>query len=995
MKVSCPHCSQRILLDTDSLASLHGFSGFDCPHCGGWIPFPPLGTPSSPPPGEHRSRGWAAPEAEELAKSFDSRYQIRRLLGRGGMGAVYEGFDTRLDRRVAIKILPQETGSDSHALARFEREAKAMAALDHPNIVHIHDYGQTPDGNPYFVMEFIDGMDVHHLRQSGQLDLPGALELVSQVCAALQYAHSRGIVHRDIKPANILVSSEGVAKVADFGLAKVLGTDTHAPHEPTLTRSGTAMGTPDYMAPEQMEGQPIDHRADIYSLGIMLYDLLTGSPPRGAWPPPSQRVQIDVRLDEIVLRSLQHNPSARYQAASEVRADIDSVKSSTGGGPLPPGTHSEPLPSQRSAAPAASLQSFASAPGGNRSSRGRPADAPVRSHETASASSLSNTMLILGLLAIAITGGLAFYLANRKPTETHTSQELVENTTIHRDIPPGMTAKDLDGVGDIRSHAGGFIGISMEAVDSVQADELAKRTGAEVLAVDPSDPAWPALHDWLRGHFQAPLTMQAWVVSQGEPRLLDKEKIAAPETANPTAAQARHKVLLHWKPEASIPTNPQIEPTTPQNPPPGPLPDPLPADEPSEPSPPAQVTVPAEPSTPQPPSPPPGPLSWTNTDGKTIKAEFVRLDGESVVIRKDGKEFKLPLAKLAPQSQKLAREVPASSTTWESSPEQTHGKVTLNLSTPKTKGSLEIVPRYGKQSALTPRALGTLPDALVKASDIVDVSVDQHRGLALRADGTVIPWGYEFSNLTPPPQEMLGAEKKVIQIIASASEGVDWFLYADGSIAAHFEARQYPFAGTMEASNAVRAVKIAAFGRHALTLSGAGKLSYYGYHLLHKIPPEAENAVIVDMAIGEQVCLAVTKEGKVIVWGGDNNGCRDLAKPLADAIERGRDPAILVATYGAACAVILESGRTIFWGNETSEWPIKEARIPGAHRFVSFCYHGYDGPALAVQDQFGRWKFFGKNVAFDENLDRTIAKAIAIGGGFEAVAVLRPPSASR
>ena len=108
MKVSCPHCSQRILLDTDSLASLHGSSGFDCPHCGGWIPFPPVGTPSSPPPGEHRSRGWAAPEADELAKSFDSRYQIRRLLGRGGMGAVYEGFDTRLDRRVAIKILPRK-----------------------------------------------------------------------------------------------------------------------------------------------------------------------------------------------------------------------------------------------------------------------------------------------------------------------------------------------------------------------------------------------------------------------------------------------------------------------------------------------------------------------------------------------------------------------------------------------------------------------------------------------------------------------------------------------------------------------------------------------------------------------------------------------------------------------------------------------------------------------------------------------------------------------
>ena len=154
MKVSCPVCSQRIALDAENLAELRGATAFDCPACGARIPLSKPSAAAPTPP----AADVAAAEIERIASSFDARYQIKRLLGRGGMGAVYEGFDTRLDRRVAIKILPQETGGHHDALVRFEREAKAMAALDHPNIVHIHDYGQTPDGNPYFVMEFIDGI---------------------------------------------------------------------------------------------------------------------------------------------------------------------------------------------------------------------------------------------------------------------------------------------------------------------------------------------------------------------------------------------------------------------------------------------------------------------------------------------------------------------------------------------------------------------------------------------------------------------------------------------------------------------------------------------------------------------------------------------------------------------------------------------------------------------------------------------------------------------
>ena len=290
---------------------------------------------------------WEAPEPEALDSTFEGRYRITKLLGRGGMGAVYQARQIELDREVAIKVLPHiMNAADPEALTRFKREATVMARLNHPNIVTVYDSGLNSDGHPYLVMELIDGMDVHTLRRSGRLNLRVALNLVSQVCHALQYAHGKGIIHRDIKPSNILVTEDGQVKVADFGLAKALEDASQKKEEPSLTLPGALLGTPEYMAPEQKDGGPVDHRADIYALGAMLYELLTGAPPRGACTPPSQKVQVDARLDEIVNRALQENPSARYQAASEVKQDIDSVKSTTGGEKLPPGTNPEPLPSK-------------------------------------------------------------------------------------------------------------------------------------------------------------------------------------------------------------------------------------------------------------------------------------------------------------------------------------------------------------------------------------------------------------------------------------------------------------------------------------------------------------------------------------------------------------------------------------------------------------------------------------------------------------------------
>ncbi len=272
--------------------------------------------------------GWKPPEPEALDPLFPA-YDIVELLGRGGMGAVYKAVQKNLKRPVAIKLLPPEMAEADPSFAeRFRREAQAMAALDHPNIVTVFDFGETEEGHYYFIMEFVDGMDFHQLIHTGQLDHMGALNAVSQICDALEYAHQQGYVHRDIKPANIFINQKGVLKVGDFGLAKLTGDiEAHAGENlPNLTQTGSGIGTPDYSAPEQIEGRKVDHRADIYSLGVMLYEMLTGEIPRGNFLPPSQRVTIDVRLDEIVLKAMNSQPELRYRSITEMRTDVDRVR---------------------------------------------------------------------------------------------------------------------------------------------------------------------------------------------------------------------------------------------------------------------------------------------------------------------------------------------------------------------------------------------------------------------------------------------------------------------------------------------------------------------------------------------------------------------------------------------------------------------------------------------------------------------------------------------
>ncbi len=263
-----------------------------------------------------------SPSLDEMSKAFP-QLEIIGLIGRGGMGTVYKARQPQLDRFVALKILSPTLGGDPAFAERFTREARALARLSHPNIVTVYDSGQSA-GYCYFIMEWVDGLNLRQMEQAQRPLAPEqALAIVPRICDALQYAHEQGIVHRDIKPANILIDKQGRVKIADFGLAKLLDAE---PTGMELTQAQAAMGTPHYMAPEQWEKPlTVDHRADIYSLGVVFYEMLTGELPLGRFLSPSQKVKVDVRLDEVVLRALEKEPERRYQHASQVKCAVETI----------------------------------------------------------------------------------------------------------------------------------------------------------------------------------------------------------------------------------------------------------------------------------------------------------------------------------------------------------------------------------------------------------------------------------------------------------------------------------------------------------------------------------------------------------------------------------------------------------------------------------------------------------------------------------------------
>jgi len=339
----CPFCGKAV-----QTTALRGI----CPECmlkAGLVEtgeVGPDGTVMAKPP------AMPAPAVAEIAPHFP-QLEILECLGRGGMGAVYKARQPKLDRFVALKILTrrQDSGiSDTEFAARFQQEARALARLNHPDIVAVYDFGEVgaasatgtvagtlAGGTPapvqptgkmpmplhYLLMEYVDGLTLRQLLQTKKISPEEALAIVPKICEALQFAHERGIVHRDIKPENILLDKQGRVKIADFGIAKILGSKAAGG---SLTGVKDVIGTPHYMAPEQVEKPAkVDHRADIYSVGVVFYEMLTGELPLGKFAPPSSKVHVDVRLDEVVLHALEKEPERRYQHVSEVKSDVETI----------------------------------------------------------------------------------------------------------------------------------------------------------------------------------------------------------------------------------------------------------------------------------------------------------------------------------------------------------------------------------------------------------------------------------------------------------------------------------------------------------------------------------------------------------------------------------------------------------------------------------------------------------------------------------------------
>src|SRR5262245_26284500 len=280
MQLTCPTCGNRY-----AAAQAGGL----CPRCLAQV-------------AEHPTRDRRDEQPLAPGQTFRG-LEVLELLARGGMSVVYKARHLKLNRIVALKILPRGLAEEEDFRERFEREAQVLAGLSHPNIVGVYDFGIEGDLS-FLVMEFVEGVTLRQLLRDNTLTPSQSTAFALQICDALEFAHRQNVVHRDVKPDNVLIDRNGTVKITDFGLVKLLGVEGQ-----TLTESNLVVGTPHYMAPEQLERpREVDHRADIYSLGVVLYEMLTRELPLGRFEPPSRKAAVDTRLDDVVMTALAKEP---------------------------------------------------------------------------------------------------------------------------------------------------------------------------------------------------------------------------------------------------------------------------------------------------------------------------------------------------------------------------------------------------------------------------------------------------------------------------------------------------------------------------------------------------------------------------------------------------------------------------------------------------------------------------------------------------------------